>query len=156
MHGGSDGEGAHLGGGGGDEGRGEARGQRAGGAHAAVGGERGAEVGGAVVRAEEGVPEEGVGAWGGGEGEGSEAGLPGRGVGRDELGGEVGAWGEAGGDGEGVETEQCGERRRRRQGGRGEEAVEECDRGRGLKRRTRRRHIGLPFALFKVQTSHSV
>lgn len=132
MHGGADAERAQLGGGGGGERRGEAGGPRARGEHAAVRGERGREVGGAVVGADERVPEERVGAEGGRKGERGEPGAPRGGVGGDELGGDVGAGGEARGDGERVDAEELGQRRGR---GRREEAGEDGERGRGLWRR---------------------
>jgi hypothetical protein len=90
-----------------------------------------------VVGADEGVPEERVGAWGGREDERGEPGAPRGGVGGDELGGEVGARGEARGDGERVDAEELGLRRGR---GRREEAGEDGQGGRGL----RRRHLIAP------------
>lgn len=104
MHGGADAERAELGSGGGGERRGEGGRTRARGEHAAVGGERGHEVGGAVVGADEGVPEECVGTRRSREGERREPRAPRGGVGGDELCGEVGALVEARGDGERVDA----------------------------------------------------
>lgn len=104
MHGGADTERAELGSGGGGERRGEGGRPRARGEHATVRGERGHEVGGAVVGADEGVPEECIGTRGSRESESREPGAPRGGVGGDELRGEVGALGEARGDGERVDA----------------------------------------------------
>lgn len=97
-----------------------------------MGGERGHEVRGAVVGADEGVPEECVGTGGGREGERREPGAPRGGVRGDELCGEVGALGEARGDRERVKTEELGHQPGRR---RREETGEDGERGRGLGRR---------------------
>lgn len=85
-----------------------------------------------MVGADEGVPEERIGAGGGRKGERGKPGTPRGGVGGDELGSDVGAGVEARGDGERVDAEELEQRRGR---GRREEAGDDGERGRGLRRR---------------------